>query len=191
MTESQAYVDIDDYLPCRLATVSTTVLRSVASIFEDCYDMSISEWKVMATVARHPGLSAVEVAQSAGLDTVAVSRAVTKLMDAGRICREFGKEDRRRSILELSGEGRRLHEQITPMAARLEASLLEDLSDEEIRVLETALKSLAARSREFAASFEGRKTQKIREEAYQPTPRRPLVSGTINCRRVNGARITR
>jgi DNA-binding MarR family transcriptional regulator len=152
MTEAQAYVDFDDYFPCRLAAVSTTVLRSVASIFDDCYDMSIPEWKVMATVARHPRLSAVEVAQNAGLDTVAVSRAVNKLMDAGRICREFGKEDRRRSILELSEEGRKLYEQVTLMAARLEAGLLEELSDDEIRVLEIALKSLSAKSKAFAVA---------------------------------------
>lgn len=189
MTEAQAYVDFDDYLPCRLAEVSTTVLRSVASIFEDCYDMSIPEWKVIATVARHPKLSAVEVAQNAGLDTVAVSRAVTKLMDAGRICREFGKEDRRRSILELSEEGRKLYEQVTPMAARLEASLLEELSDDEIRVLETALKSLAAKSREFAATFETRKAgTTIRpDDGYRPLPRRPLINGTIDGRRLNAA----
>lgn len=189
MTEAQAYVDFDDYLPCRLAEVSTTVLRSVASIFEDCYDMSIAEWKVMATVARHPRLSAVEVAQNAGLDTVAVSRAVTKLMDAGRICREFGKEDRRRSILELSEEGRKLYEQVTPMASRLEASLLEELSGDEIRVLETALKSLAAKSKEFAAAFEARKVRKAnrQDDDYRPLSRRPLISGTIDGRRLNAA----
>lgn len=188
MTEAKAYVDFDDYLPCRLAAVSTTVLRSVAWIFEDCYDMSIPEWKVMSTVARHPRLSAVEVAQHAGLDTVAVSRAVTKLMDVGRISREFGKEDRRRSILELSEEGRKLYEQITPMAARFEASLLEELSDEEIRVLEIALKSLAAKSRDFAA-LQSKKAQTAiaTGDGFRSMSRRPLVNGGVDSRRLNVA----
>lgn len=189
MTEAQPQVNIDDYLPCRLATVSATVLRSVASIFENCYGMSIPEWKVMATVARQPRLSAVEVAQSAGLDTVAVSRAVTKLMDAGRICREFGKEDRRRSILELSEEGRELYERITPMAARLEASLLDGLDDEEVRVLETALGALATKSRELAAAFESRRVHNtVSRDNYRPTHRRPLLTGALDGhRRLNPA----
>lgn len=158
MTDAHRQLDFNEYLPCRLAAVSSSVIRSVASIFEDCYDISIPEWKVLDTVARHPRLSAVDVAQHAGLDTVAVSRAVTKLMDVGRICREFGREDRRRSILELSDEGRSLHEKITPMAARLEASLLEELNDVERRALATALESLSAKASEFAQAFEATKS---------------------------------
>jgi DNA-binding MarR family transcriptional regulator len=187
MTEAQAYVDFDDYLPCRLAAASTTVLRSVASIFADSYDMSIPEWKVLSAIARHPKLSAVEVAQTTDLDTVAVSRAVTKLMDAGRVCREFGKEDRRRSMLELSEEGRKLYEQITPMAARLEARLLEELSDDEIRILERALKSLSARSKAFATAFEPRKKRIAirKDDGYRLIAQRPLVNGTISGGRSN------
>jgi DNA-binding MarR family transcriptional regulator len=158
MTDAHRQLNFNEYLPCRLAAVSSSVIRSIASIFEDCCDISIPEWKVLDTVARHPRLSAVDVAQHAGLDTVAVSRAVTRLMDAGRICREFGREDRRRSILELSDEGRILHEKITPMAARLEATLLEDLSDVERRALATALESLSAKAAEFAQAFEATKS---------------------------------
>ncbi len=189
MTEAHAYVDIDDYIPCQLAAVASVVMRSVATIFQDHFDITIPEWKVMATVARHPGLSGVDVAQYAGLDTVAVSRAVMKLMDSGLVRREFGKEDRRRSILELTEEGRKLYDEVAPMAARLEASLLEDLGEEEIRVLETALKSLSARSREFAEAFELRKSQAaMRRDAarHAPETRRPLISGTIGINHLNG-----
>jgi hypothetical protein len=59
------HVNFNEYLPCRLAAVSSSVIRSIASIFEDCCDISIPEWKVLDTVARHPRLSAVDVAQHA------------------------------------------------------------------------------------------------------------------------------
>lgn len=147
-------IDLEEYIPCQLATLSTSVTRSVATLFEDWYDISIPEWKVLAIVAKRPGMSAVDVAQHAGLDTVAVSRAVTKLMDAGRITREFGKEDRRRSILGLSDEGRGLYEKIMPLAASLQSNLLEDLTVEEKALFEKALSSLLTKSRELTAAFE-------------------------------------
>lgn len=154
MQDTQNPVDLDNYVPCQLAAVSTRVTQSVVAMLKHRYDLSIPEWKVLATVAKHPRLSAVGVAHYAGLDTVAVSRAVTKLMDAGRIYREFGKEDRRRSILELSEEGRMLYQAIMPTAARLEASLLEDMNEEERQILQKAFESLAARAQALADAFE-------------------------------------
>jgi DNA-binding MarR family transcriptional regulator len=146
--------DLEEYIPCQLATLSTSIIRSVATLFEDWYDISIPEWKVLAIVVKRPGLSAVDVAQYAGLDTVAVSRAVTKLMDAGRITREFGKEDRRRSILSLSNEGREVYEQIMPVAVSLQSNLLEGLTRDEKVIFEKALSSLRTKSRELTAAFE-------------------------------------
>jgi DNA-binding MarR family transcriptional regulator len=135
--------------------------------------MSIPEWKVMATVAQHPGLSAVHVARHAGLDTVAVSRAVIKLVESGRISREFGKEDRRRSILELSEEGQALYAEIMPMAASLQSSLLEDLTEEEQDIFARALKSLHAKSRELIATLEAAKRPQL-------APRREVLTTNRN-----------
>lgn len=142
-------LELNQYMPCQLAELSNSIIHSVADLFEDWYDLSISEWKVMVTIAEHPGLSGVAVAESAGLDTVAVSRAVTTLMDTGRIHREFGREDRRRSILRLSDEGRALYQKVLPVAIKLQASLLDDLTEEERLVFAKAIKKLSERSSDF------------------------------------------
>lgn len=184
MQNPQALVDLDNYTPCQLSAAATRVTQTVAAMLDHNHGISIAEWKVLTTVAAHPRLSAVCVAQHAGLDTVAVSRAVTKLMDAGRICREFGREDRRRSILELSEEGRRLYEEIMPMAARLEARLLEHLSDDERRILATALKSLSARAGDLATAFEVRKpvarTSATASRYPERTDKMPLPKAIAN-----------
>jgi DNA-binding MarR family transcriptional regulator len=81
------------------------------------------------------------------MDKVAVSRAVTKLLKSGRIDREFADADRRRSILNLSGEGRRVHDEIAPLALKFEADLLQGLSEEEISALNSTIERLMARAR--------------------------------------------
>jgi DNA-binding MarR family transcriptional regulator len=81
------------------------------------------------------------------MDKVAVSRAVTKLLKSGRIDREFADADRRRSILNLSEEGRRVHDEIAPLALKFEADLLQGLSEEEINALNSTIERLMARAR--------------------------------------------
>lgn len=143
------HLELNKFMPCQLAELSNSIIRSVAELFEDWYDISITEWKVMVTVAENPGLSGVAVAECAGLDTVAVSRAVTTLMDSGRIHREFGREDRRRSILKLSEEGRALYSEVLPTALKLQSRLLDGLTDEERVIFAKALKQLSDRSTDF------------------------------------------
>ena len=89
------------------------------------FGLTIPEWRVIGIVGRFPGLSAVEVAERTMLDKVAVSRAVTKLIKAGRIDREFADADRRRSILTLSEDGRKVHDEVAPLALAMEAHAYE------------------------------------------------------------------
>lgn len=153
MKEPTRKFDLNDYVPCQLAALTHSITRSVASVLKDRHNISLPEWKVIAIVAGKPGLSAVDVAQQAQMDTVAVSRAVTKLMDRNLIVRRFGREDRRRSILDLSAEGRKWYERIVPLATELEEALLEDFSEEEKRVLGKTIRVLNSKAEVFAEGF--------------------------------------
>ena len=81
------------------------------------------------------------------MDKVAVSRAVTKLIKKGRIDREFADADRRRSILNLSEEGRRVHDEVAPLALQFERDLLAGLDDNERENLNGIMDRLMARAR--------------------------------------------
>ena len=142
---------LEDFLPYRLAILSHTVSSLIARVYDKRFGLTIPEWRVIAIVGRFPGLSAVEVAERTMLDKVAVSRAVTKLIKAGRIDREFADADRRRSILTLSEEGRKVHDEIAPLAMRMENDLLHGLSDEQIETLNTVIERLLARARLISA----------------------------------------
>ncbi|NIL95516.1 MAG: MarR family transcriptional regulator, partial [Woeseiaceae bacterium] len=83
------------------------------------------------------------------MDKVAVSRAVTKLIKNGRIDREFADADRRRSILNLSEEGKKVHNEIAPLALGFERELLRDIGEEDFATFNRILDQLREKASEI------------------------------------------
>ena len=142
---------LEDFLPYRLSILSNTVSNTIATAHNKRFGLSIPEWRVIAVLGRFPGLSAVEVAERTLMDKVAVSRAVTKLINSGRVDHQIADADRRRSILRLSAEGRQVHDEIAPLALKFEEDLLHGLSEDEIRTLSVIMERLLARARLIGA----------------------------------------
>jgi DNA-binding MarR family transcriptional regulator len=138
---------LEDFLPYRLSVLSHTISTNIARVYEKRFGVSIPEWRVIAILGRFPGLSAVEVADRTLMDKVAVSRAVTKLIKNGRIDREFADADRRRSILNLSEQGRKVHNEIAPLALQFERELLQDISEEDYATYSVILDRLLEKAR--------------------------------------------
>ena len=138
---------LEEFLPYRLAVLSHTVSTTIAKVYEKRFGLSIPEWRVLAILGRFPGLSAVEVADRTMMDKVAVSRAVTKLIKNGRIDRQFADADRRRSILNLSEEGRKVHNEVAPLALAFEADLLHGIVDDDYAAFNNVLERLLAKAR--------------------------------------------
>jgi len=140
---------LENFLPYRLSVTSHSVSTNIARVYEQRFGISIPEWRIIAILGRYPGLSAVEVAERALLDKVAVSRAVTKLIRNGRIDRQFADADRRRSILNLSEEGRKVHDEIAPLALRFERELLHEISEEDYATFNAILDQLRDKASEI------------------------------------------
>ncbi len=139
-------IDLERFLPYRLSVLTNLVSGAIASVYEERFELTIPEWRVIAVLARFPGLSAAEVAAHTRMDAVAVSRAVTRLLRAGRIRRSIAADDRRRSILRLSAAGESVYREIAPVALRYEHSLLEGTGDAEVERLDALLSKLTARA---------------------------------------------
>ncbi len=137
---------LENFMPYRLARLSSTVSSTIARAYDKEFGLSIPEWRVIAILGRFPGLSAVEVAEQTFLDKVAVSRAVTKLLKSGRIDREFADADRRRSILNLSEKGREVHDRVAKLALDFEKNLLDGLNETDIENFDKVMDKLLARA---------------------------------------------
>ena len=138
---------LEDFLPYRLSITSHTVSTNIARVYEKRFGVSIPEWRVIAVLGRYPDLSAVEVADRTLMDKVAVSRAVTKLIKTGRIDREFADADRRRSILNLSEEGKKVHNEIAPLALEFEQQLVQNISEDDYEKFNSVLEQLLDKAR--------------------------------------------
>jgi len=141
---------LDRFLPYRLSVLANIVSATIASAYAERHDLTIPEWRVMAVLAREPGLSAAQVSDRTAMDKVAVSRAVSRLLDHRRIARRQAQDDRRRSSLQLTAAGLAVYRQVSPLALDYEGRLLECLTEGERASLDGAMERLLQRARELA-----------------------------------------
>jgi DNA-binding MarR family transcriptional regulator len=126
----------------RLATLSNLVNRGLARLYSVRFGLTISDWRVLAVISRYPGVSSNAICELAAMDKVRVSRAVSRLLESGRIERRSDKRDRRRSKIYATEEGLDIYAQVVPVARAYEAKLRAGLSNEESRVLQSLLATL-------------------------------------------------
>ena len=141
-TAEHAPLQLEHFLPYRLSILSNTISQAIADDYQRRYDISVTEWRVMAVLARFDGLSAREVAERTAMDKVAVSRALARLVEAGRVSRAIHDDDKRRSVLSLTEAGWVMHDEVAPMARAREREVLARLDAEERVWLERILDKL-------------------------------------------------
>ncbi len=153
MTHESDTLILEDFLPYRLSILSNIVSASIASLYADRFVLTIPGWRIMAVLGRFPGLSAAEVAERTAMDKVAVSRAVSGLLEAGYITRAFANEDRRRSELALSRQGKEVYSEVVPLALDYEKKLLESLTPEDRETFGRLTGELLARADKLVAQL--------------------------------------
>ena len=139
---AHAPLELERFLPSRLSILSNTVSQSIATEYQDRFELSMTEWRVMTILARFPEVSAREVVERTAMDKVAVSRAVARLVEAGRVDRSTHGGDKRRSVLKLSEAGWAIHDEVAPLARAHERDLLAKLDEAERAQLDRILDKL-------------------------------------------------
>ena len=81
--ESRIDFNLETFLPYQLATAATRVSRLFARHYSDHHGLSLPEWRVMAIVGRHAGISPSAVSDRSVMDKVKVSRAAAGLVRRG------------------------------------------------------------------------------------------------------------
>ena len=132
---ASAALELERFLPYRLSVLSNRISDAIAREYSQRFALGVTEWRVMAVLGRWPGLSASDVARRTAMDKVAVSRAVARLLDAGRLLREAHGDDRRRSVLRLSPAGQAIHDEVVPQALDFERRVLEGVDPAERALL--------------------------------------------------------
>ena len=140
---------LEDFLPFQLSRLSYSVTNSIATLYNNHFNLSIPEWRIIVVLGHTPGLSAVDVSKRTSMDKVAVSRALNKLIANKHVDRHFKTADRRCSVLKLTEDGKHIHRRLTKVAVQIEQILTEELNEEEVSVINKIFEKLAKRTEVF------------------------------------------
>ncbi|MBS0573887.1 MAG: winged helix-turn-helix transcriptional regulator [Proteobacteria bacterium] len=119
--------DLTRFLPYQLAAAAERVSRDFAETYRREFDISIPEWRVLAHLNQSGEVSVRDIENRVAMDKSKVSRAASRLEQAGYVVKRVNMGDRRLVVLSLTGRGRDLMERIIPRALAYQAALMERL----------------------------------------------------------------
>ena len=128
-------LSLRDFVPYRIAVLARGVSASLGRKYQRDLSITIPEWRLIAHLAEVGTCSSGDICARTAMDKAKVNRAVMRLVAAGLVLAGISSRDRRVNVLKLTPRGQRVYEKIVPMALDHERSLLEPLSDAELREL--------------------------------------------------------
>jgi DNA-binding MarR family transcriptional regulator len=123
-------LQLEQFLPYRLNRIAAAVSQDFRSVYGPHHDLTIPEWRVLATLGQFEEMSAKAIGRHSAMHKTKVSRAVRALEERRWLRRRQSEEDRREEILTLTAQGERVYRQIVPKALAFERRLLEQLGAE-------------------------------------------------------------
>lgn len=134
---------LEDFLPYRLNRLAAAVSQSFRSVYGPDHDLTVPEWRVLATLGQLETMSAKAIGHHSAMHKTKVSRAVRALEDRRWLRRRENPQDRREEDLSLTPLGRRAYAEIVPRALAFEARILAAASMQKSEMLQ-ALAALEA-----------------------------------------------
>jgi DNA-binding MarR family transcriptional regulator len=141
-SKRDGYLVLEHFLPYRLSVLSNTVSGRIAKSYEQRFQLTVPEWRVMAVLGRFPGLTAADVTERTAMDKVQVSRAVARLKKTQRIQQRAVEGDRRARHLFLTEAGYDVYAEIVPLALDYERRFAAGLNASERAQLDRLLDKL-------------------------------------------------
>ena len=133
---------LNTFIPYRMVNLATSISQAFSKIYRDEFNLSISEWRILASLAENNKLNSKDIGQITFMDKSKVSRAVKMLDEKGHLAKEKNEADNRASNLSLTEAGKELYAQIAPKALEWEKELISVLDAGEYRDLMRILQKL-------------------------------------------------
>lgn len=135
--------DLELFLPYLLNQAAEASSLEFQQVYKDRYGMLRNEWRVLFHLGMYGQLTASDIASRAGLHKTKISRAVSKLQERRFLTRTRDADDRRVEHLALTAAGQSAYADLSDVAQRYDAALVEDLDPEDARKLRLILRNLA------------------------------------------------
>ena len=152
MKHSTEKLVLEQFFPYRLSVSSYRTSRLIASVYKERFGIKIPEWRVIAVLGQVETATSKEIAEFTAMDKVAVSRAVSSLVQKRLVIRKASQTDARMAHLRLSHVGGKVYEEIVPLALGLEARILKGFGEENVMKLHDLFDLLNSRLDELTNS---------------------------------------
>ena len=133
---------LQHFLPYRLVNTAERASHALSTLYADKFDMTIHEWRIVATLGSQKNLTAKVIGQKTQMDKVAVSRAITRLSKKAFVDRQRDPQDGRALKLNLSKAGQKVYKSLIPAVLAWEQQFTAEFSPEEMELLHMLLSRL-------------------------------------------------
>ncbi|WP_157217195.1 MarR family winged helix-turn-helix transcriptional regulator [Flavisphingomonas formosensis] len=140
-------LDFDAFVPFTLIAIANRIARSASRAYLGQFGIGLNEWRLMAYLRVHPGITANQICDASELDKAAVSRSLRQLELRKLVAVGRGAGDPRGRALRLTAAGDTLHDRLVRVALARETMLLAGFSAEEQAQLRSFLSRLRTNAR--------------------------------------------
>jgi DNA-binding MarR family transcriptional regulator len=115
---------LDGFLPYRIAVLAGRLSREFSRVYQERFGLSRAEWRVMAHLSQEAEVSVREIHARVDMDKSKVSRAASRLEEAGIITKRISERDRRLVVLALTEKGSAMMAELARAAQDYQAELI-------------------------------------------------------------------
>ncbi len=127
-----------------LLKMQNRLMAPFSTHLEHRHKISLNEFRLLMLIGHLGCAASHELVERTGVNAMSVSRAVTTLHKHGRIEVNTDPANRRRKMLRLTAEGRRLYEAMLPATEKVADYLFEALGPAELAAFDRTIATLTA-----------------------------------------------
>jgi DNA-binding MarR family transcriptional regulator len=149
MSRLKQPMEHDDLLNYRLKRLLNLGGAPAIRLCEGRFGVARMEWRLVAALKEDGPMSLSALVRRTEIDQARVSRGIDRLTEKGLARRARGGGERRRTMIELTDDGCRLHQDLFPALVQINQRIMSVLDESEALVLEDFLQRLTTRAREI------------------------------------------
>lgn len=126
---------------------STRAMRTYADQIARDHGTTLTQWRALKQIAARDGLNQTELAEILEIQPISLVRLLDRMAAQGLVERREDPRDRRAKLLHATERGRRLIDEISPLAHVIADAVTAGLDDAEVGLLNTLLDRLGRNCR--------------------------------------------
>lgn len=135
-------LDLKNFIPYLITTIHNAGASIFAQQYSTEFGLGLNEWSCIALLASENNISATRICEVGGFDRSIVSRSINALIERGYVTSQPVPSHNRKRLLNITPQGRLIHDQIMEAVLVGQEVLLKGLSKKQRGDLLKSLQTL-------------------------------------------------